>query len=263
MKKLLLISLIITLIAFITFFCLHKYLLSQIYPAPKSVQQKEIKNSIIISIQSEKRFAHGVYIHGNEKLLVLFHGNGSSLHEMIPVSSRLINQGFSVLFIEYPGYWLSKKETPNESNILYDSTQLINYIVKEYGYNNKSITLLGYSLGGAVAISLAANHIGSKLITIDTFTSMDDIISQTLPIMLTHIINTEKYDNMRNARSIKIPVLLIHGDHDNYIPYAMSDQLCKQFPNAELIPIKSNNHATILSDISDDNWVRIIDFIKR
>lgn len=263
MKRLLLISLGFIFLVFISLYSLHVYLLTQIYPAPKAVRQETVEDGVLVSVPSNKGMAHAVFIPGNDKLIVLFHGNGASLHEMVPASSFLAKEGFSVLMVEYPGYWVSNESPPNENNILSDSKLLIAYVVRQYGFDNENVTLFGYSLGGAVAISLAASDIGSKLITVDTFTSMDDVISRSLPAALTRVVNTEKYDNLGNAKSVAIPVLLLHGDRDNYIPYEMSETLLKRFPSAELIPIPSNDHATVLRDIPDVIWKRIFDFIDR
>lgn len=261
MKRLLLISLGLISLVSLSLYSLHVYLLSQIYPAPKVVRAETIERGVLVSVPSKRGMAHGVFIGGNDRLVVLFHGNGASLHEMFPASSSLAKEGFSVLLVEYPGYWLSADSTANESNILFASERLVAYVVREYGFDTGKVTLFGYSLGGAVAISLAANGIGSKLITVDTFTSMDDMISRAVPKALTRIINTEKYDNVGHAGSVAIPVLLLHGDHDNYVPYEMAEKLLTRFTKAELIPIPSNDHATVLRDIPDDVWKRVFAFI--
>ena len=64
------------------------------------------------------------------------------------------------------------------------------------------------------------------------------------------------------ARSIAVPVLVIHGTHDPIVPIAAARQLCTLLPNAGLIEIPLAGHIPYLTHAADTN-AAIAGFLAR
>ena len=50
-----------------------------------------------------------------------------------------------------------------------------------------------------------------------------------------------------NWEDIRVPTLLIHGDRDNLIPLAYSQEVAHRIPNAELVVVKGGGHECLVS----------------
>lgn len=96
-------------------------------------------------------------------LLVGIHGGGftASYHDSGPYSLRELanTQGFNVILLERPGYGRSHfKDTPTE-NLHANAailSEAIGVLWQEYGGESAGIYLVGHSIGGAIALMMAA-----------------------------------------------------------------------------------------------------------
>ena len=89
--------------------------------------------------------------------------------------------------------------------------------------------LYGHSLGGAVAIDLAARVAPGEaagLITEATFTSVPDVVAASaygwLPV---GFLITQRFDALEKIRKVGLPKLIMHGTADGVVPHAMGDAL--------------------------------------
>jgi pimeloyl-ACP methyl ester carboxylesterase len=88
--------------------------------------------------------------------------------------------------------------------------------------------IYGYSLGGALAIDLAARHTDiAGVIAESTFTRIADVVKESrygwVPFVSQLI--TQNFDSIDKIGRVTVPLLLIHGTADTLIPHTMSDQL--------------------------------------
>ena len=96
--------------------------------------------------------------------------------------------------------------------------------------------VIGHSLGGAVAIDLAANLAGDAtgakgLIVESSFTSLSEVVSEMgYGWVPARILLTQKFDSIEKIRQIRIPVLIVHGADDRYVPPRLSEALYAAAP---------------------------------
>ena len=93
------------------------------------------------------------YIEGSENGILLIHGLTSSPYEMLNTGERLAKAGYTVYIARISGHGSGRK---NISNISMDEW----YNSLKYGYSIlknscKKVILLGYSLGGLLAVNIA------------------------------------------------------------------------------------------------------------
>jgi fermentation-respiration switch protein FrsA (DUF1100 family) len=118
--------------------------------------------------------------HARNVTILMFHGNAGNIGYRVPIGKILEDDlGCNVLMLQYRGYGMSTG-TPNEKGLMIDAQTGLDYIKQRAELRNTRIVLYGQSIGGAVAISLAARNLKegdiAGLILENTFTSMRKLI---------------------------------------------------------------------------------------
>ena len=117
--------------------------------------------------------------------------------------------------------------------------------------------IYGHSLGGAVAIDLAANlpgvAAGAKgLIVESSFTSLSEVVSEMgYGWVPAHMLLTQKFDSIEKIRQVRMPVLIVHGAGDRYVPPRLSEALYAAAPPPKkllLIPNGTHNNSAWTGD---------------
>jgi pimeloyl-ACP methyl ester carboxylesterase len=191
---------------------------------------------------------HGWWIPAKgQKVLLYLHGNGGNIGSNLPHAVRFQKMGFSVLMVDYRGFGQSSGGWPSERQVYQDAEAAWNYLLAQ-GIDPKRIFVYGHSLGGAIAIDLAARvRKAAGLIVEGTFTSMRDTIVWggkywMFPVdLLLH----QRFDSLTKASSLDLPVLIIHGSADRKIPAAMAEKLLEVIPaaNKRLVLIPDGGHS--------------------
>ncbi|HBB36200.1 MAG TPA: phospholipase [Cyanobacteria bacterium UBA8803] len=161
-------------------------------------------------------------------VLLYLHGNGSNIGGNVNQAQRLQQLGFSVLLVDYRGYGRSEGNFPTESQVYQDAEAAWNYLVQERGIAPEEIFIYGHSLGGAIAINLAAQTPQTPgLIVESTFTSLRDMVDHEgiYRLFPADLLLTHKFDSIAKVKSLTMPILLIHGTHDLTVPSVMSQIL--------------------------------------
>jgi alpha-beta hydrolase superfamily lysophospholipase len=126
--------------------------------------------------------------------------------------------GFAVLAIDYRGFGQSSGELPSEETVTEDAHAAWTWLAQQYPSRPRYI--FGHSLGGAIAVNLAAEVGDEKgLIVEGTFTSIADVFRSFkwgwLPV--TALI-TQRFEAVDKIDRVKSPVLVVHGSNDRLIP---------------------------------------------
>jgi uncharacterized protein len=133
--------------------------------------------------------------------------------------------GFAVLAIDYRGFGRSTDELPSEASVAEDARAGWAWLAARHPGRDRYI--FGHSLGGAIAVQLAADVSDAKgLIVEGTFPSIPAVFETMawgwLPI--TPLI-TQRFDAADRIAAVKAPVLVVHGADDSLIPHALGRAL--------------------------------------
>ncbi|MCU0547776.1 MAG: alpha/beta hydrolase [Leptolyngbya sp. Prado105] len=219
-------------------------------PADLGIRAEEVWIPIKNWLGKSERI-HAWYAQGSNPTLgtvLYFHGNGGTLGGMDQMD-RIHQLGFSVLVISYRGYAKSEGGFPSEAQVYADAEAAWNYLTQTRKISPRQITIYGYSIGGAVAIDLAAKHPEARaLITQSTFTSIKDMAGRNpyFRIFPLEIILTQRFNSIEKVRSLKMPAFFIHGDADEIVPSTMSQELYNATPTPKqllFIPGAKHNDA--------------------
>ena len=165
--------------------------------------------------------------------------------------------GFSVFAIDYRGFGKSDGELPSEDMTYEDAAAGFAWLEKRVPDAQKRF-VYGHSLGGAVAIDLA-NKLARReqpairgLVVESSFTSLPDIAAELSWSWLpTRLIMSQRYDSIEKIRGVNVPVLLVHGTGDRYVPAKFSQALYEAAPTPKrllLIENGGHNNAMWLGD---------------
>ncbi|HEU5395186.1 MAG TPA: alpha/beta hydrolase, partial [Candidatus Methylomirabilis sp.] len=89
----------------------------------------------------------------------------------------------------------------------------------------RAIVLFGRSLGAAVAAELAARVQPAALILETPFTSLLDMGRHHYWFLPVRWLVRSRYDTLGAVRRVRVPVLVLHGDADEIVPFDMGEQV--------------------------------------
>lgn len=166
----------------------------------------------------------------NAPVMLYLHGARWNVSGSVPRIRRMQSLGFSVLAVDYRGFGQSTNELPSEASALEDAQAAWQWLARKAPGSDRYI--FGHSLGGAVAIDLAAK-VGDERGTIveGTFTSISDVVSTFkwgwLPVSP---LITQRFESVRKVADIQSPLLVVHGSADTLIPAELGRRLYEAAP---------------------------------
>ena len=100
-------------------------------------------------------------------------GNGGYInsYRTDPTYKRLANFGISVYAWDYPGYDLSSG-SPTYGSVMEAGNAVLRYVAALSTKPPEDVILMGYSLGGAVSLTLAQEHNSNALVLVNSLDSL-------------------------------------------------------------------------------------------
>jgi fermentation-respiration switch protein FrsA (DUF1100 family) len=158
--------------------------------------------------------------------ILYFYGNGMSLSACVNQFDAFRRLGVNVLIPEYLGYGLSSGK-PSEQNCYATAMAAYDWLIHDPRVDPNKIIMGGWSLGGAVAIDLAARKPAAGLFACSAFTSMGDTGQRLYPYLPVKLLLKHRFMSIEKIPRIKCPTILAHGRDDTLVPFSMCGQLAK------------------------------------
>ncbi len=168
--------------------------------------------------------------------VLYLHGSRWNLTGQLFRIEQLHALGFSVLAIDYRGFGKSVGEAPSEKAVYLDARTGWEELCRREPDPRRRF-LYGHSLGGAIAVDLAstlardAKKIATTppargLVVESSFSNLADIARafsyQWLPVQL---LLTQKFDSVDKIADVGMPVIVLHGGSDRYVPVELGRKL--------------------------------------
>ena len=113
---------------------------------------------------------------------------------------------------------------PSEQGLYKDGNSAIDWL-KNIGLSEKDIIIYGESLGTGIATQIAQNKKFAGLILETPFTSMVDAAKNVYPYIPVGLLLKDRYENDKKIKKINIPVLVMHGEEDQIVPFKMGKKI--------------------------------------
>lgn len=183
-----------------------------------------------------------------DRSLLYFGGNAEDVALNIP-KFTLLFPNHSLFFHNYRGYGGSSGR-PTEQALFSDALALYDEVAKQ----NRSVVVVGRSLGTATAVYLASQRKIVKLILITPFDSMVRLASSYYPFIPVAPLLKDRFESISYAAGIDIPTLIVIAEHDEVVPRKNSDALVAALDQSitEVTLIPDTSHNTIESHLHYD-----------
>jgi fermentation-respiration switch protein FrsA (DUF1100 family) len=214
------------------------------YPAGEWEQTSVLTQDAYFSAADGVRL-HGWYTRHEAPVahVLLLHGNAGNV-TLMAESLRVLNRRhqLAVLALDYRGYGRSEGK-PTEAGVLLDARAARKWLAEKEGIAETDVVLMGYSLGGAVAIDLAAADHCRGLVVSSTFTSLPDVARHQLPWLPIATLMSMQMNSLDKIKTYRGPLLLSHGDSDEVIPYSQGQALFEAAPGPKrMVTIAGGKH---------------------
>eukprot|EP00523_Entomoneis_sp_CCMP467_P000223 CAMPEP_0168758014 /NCGR_PEP_ID=MMETSP0724-20121128/21474_1 /TAXON_ID=265536 /ORGANISM="Amphiprora sp., Strain CCMP467" /LENGTH=256 /DNA_ID=CAMNT_0008806863 /DNA_START=121 /DNA_END=888 /DNA_ORIENTATION=- len=196
--------------------------------------------------------------------LLFSHENGEDLNTSYRYLRKLSScLKVNVMAYDYSGYGESTGK-PNEQNCYSDIEAAFKYLTNEKKIPPEHIVLYGKSLGGGpscyLAEKLSSNnqHIAG-LILHATFTSVFRIVADTGFTLM-----GDMFPNIDRIKSVSCPVMIVHGEADEIVPFKHGQELLDAIPNRPKTVFFSRPemyHNYLDATIEDELFEGINDFL--
>jgi len=197
---------------------------------------------------------------GQQRWIIFFYGNGMTVAGTWRARRWLAGRGYGVVCVEYPGYGISSG-APSEGGCYRSADAAMTYLQRRASVTSDQVTLIGWSLGTAVAMDLASRRDVSAQVLLSPMTSL-----LACAIDLTRIGKTSfavgPFDSLSRARSISCPTLLVSGSRDALTRPWMAIELTKAMRGrARLISLPGVGHNNMLGS-GPKLWDAVTDFLN-
>lgn len=217
-----------------------------------------------------------------DNFVLLLHGWGGSLDSFKGVENYLVDNGFSIINLDFPGFGYS--ELPPENFELIDYMFLVKEICN--AENIEKVSIIGHSFGGRIAILLASEtELVDKLVLVDSaglkpkfsllkwlkvrkfkffkwcnkhlktkfdLTKYGSEDYKAMPPKLKQVFNRIVNTNLKkNLYNIKAPTLLVWGDKDKSTPLYMAKKMKKIIKDSGLIVYKGCGHFSYIEKFNE------------
>ena len=178
---------------------------------------------------------------GKEKALIYFGGNAENVAYNIDDFSTLFADR-TVYLVNYRGYGGSSG-SPHEEGFYSDALFVYDHFLKQHNM----ISVMGRSVGAAVATYLTSKRDVDKLVLVTPFDSAVNVGKKLYWFFPMGLILKERLDSAGRAAKITTDTLIIAAGNDRIIPYKNTHNLAQAFTKTkvEIATLNDTGHNTV------------------
>lgn len=180
-------------------------------------------HSAVSRAESDRELAAG------RPLVLYFSGNAGNRRYRSAEFAVFTGLELDVFICDYRGYG-DNSGSPSEAKLASDARAIWDYATEERGVLPNRILLYGESLGGAVAVRLAAelgptDSTPAGLIIRSTFSSLVDAGQHHYPLLPIRWVLVDRFDSIDRMAEVTCPILQLHGVRDRIVPLKLGRRL--------------------------------------
>jgi fermentation-respiration switch protein FrsA (DUF1100 family) len=154
-----------------------------------------------------------------------FHGNAGNISDRLE-NLHLLHQELdvNVFIFDYRGYGRSDG-SPSEQGTYRDAEAALAYLLSRTDVDPERIVYFGRSLGSAVAVELATRRPPFALILESPLPSIAELARHHYRFLPATGLLRTKYDSLSKIAKVRAPLLVLHGDQDDIVPFVAGMKL--------------------------------------
>jgi fermentation-respiration switch protein FrsA (DUF1100 family) len=163
---------------------------------------------------------HGWFVPGEGDVTwIWFHGNAGNISHRLD-NLRLLHDevGVGVFLFDYRGYGRSEG-SPSEEGTYRDAEAALAYVLSRPDVEPQRIVYFGRSLGAGVAVELATRRPPFAIILESPVPSIAELARYHYRFLPVGGLLRTKYDSLSKIGSVRVPLLVLHGDEDEVVPF--------------------------------------------
>ncbi len=263
---------------------------SRIIMQPREVQDAEWRqydlNRERVSFRStDGLLLDGAFIHGsNGATVILLHGYGRCKEQMLPQANLLSRAGYSIFMFDFRASGKSEgKYITFGGREVADLEGAVQYLKTRSDVDMRQLGVLGFSMGGAVAILKSGDLPIKALVINSTFARFKSVIWQNfrdylkgipffplghLTLWIMKFRTGISYPAINPIRSLhtlrQIPLLIMHGAHDRRIPIEDAMEFTRTAPwIKEFWLVRNADHNDVYTVTKDEYEHKVLSFYRK
>jgi fermentation-respiration switch protein FrsA (DUF1100 family) len=212
--------------------------------------------------------ADGVRLHAwfvrapsRRRTVLLLHGNAGNISHRLDKLAILTDAGADVLLLDYRGYGASEG-TPDEPGTYRDADAAYEWLL-ERGVPAGDVVLYGESLGGAIAVDLAARRPVGGVILESAPSSIIGVARHHYGWLPVGLFLSARYDALERIPRLRAPILILHSGEDEIVPFAMAEELYEAAPEPKRLLRLRGGHNDAFLVSAELYRAAIADFLRR
>jgi fermentation-respiration switch protein FrsA (DUF1100 family) len=254
LKQILFVVLVFVLLTWVPFIQRH-FIYFPTNTTPDHVQELAEDMEDISLITADGLTLHAWYKAPVEQNPVILYlpGNAGNRGYRVRLARFFMNAGLGVLLLDYRGYG-GNPGKPSEAGLYQDGRAGMKFLKTQ----THPVVLYGESLGTGVATQLATEFPICALVLQSPFTSMTALARNWYPWL--PILVKDRFNSIQKIKTVRRPVLILHGVKDTIVPYQQGLELFKEANKPrEIVSFPKKGH----NDLWDENFAqKVIAFIQ-
>lgn len=183
----------------------------------------------------------------SENYVLFLHGMAQNVSNYQPLYESILRRNTGIFAVEYRGYGINKTAAISEDKLRDDVEQAYKYLTEKRNVKPENITVIGHSMGGALATNFASKHKDIRsLILICPITNMKDVgkkfaSNTTIGMGIPEKVNslTEKlnplkalynlrFNSLSKIKEVESPTYIIQSQNDTVTLLGGARKLAKK-----------------------------------
>jgi len=208
---------------------------------PADVGLIGVEEVTLITSDQQRLFSWYGRAKPSQPTILFFHGNGGSVSSRRGKILQIMDKGYGVFMVGYPGYGGSEG-SPSEDTFIDAAKLSFSYLI-DAGIVPSDIVIYGSSLGTAVAVQLAAEHVARALVLEAPMSSVLEIAQSQYPYLPVELLLKDSFMTVDFIGRVHFPLLVVHGTADAVIPISSGQKLFEMANEPKVFhPVKDAGH---------------------